>query len=179
MAITFDPTNKVISLDVFAVSASQIWSRWADWVALSDNSKYMPAFSQLGGVAPVALYLYLENGWRVRPMEASGTTKITGNLLVQGGGDPVVPTLGNWNTLVNMEAPIAAQAISVGSGLSAAEQAQLQSVFDITGGGGSQVGTQLIMYAADNTTEVARFDLYDSNNVLTSDMSKVVKQVRV
>jgi len=128
MAITFDPLNKIITLDVFTVSASQIWSRWVDWVALADNGKHLPAFSQLGGVAPVALYIYLENGWRVRPMEASGTTKITGNLLVQGGGDPVVSTLGNWNTLVNIEAPIAAQAISVGSGLSAAEQAQLMAI---------------------------------------------------
>ena len=86
MAIAFDPANKIITLDTFNVSASQIWSRWVDWVVLSDNSKYLPAFSQIGGVAPIALYIYLENGWKIRPQEVDGLTTITGNLLVQGGG---------------------------------------------------------------------------------------------
>jgi len=35
------------------------------------------------------------------------------------------------------------------------------------------------MYASDNATVVATFDLYDANGVLTSDMSKVTEQRRV
>jgi hypothetical protein len=116
MAITFDAANKIIQLDTFSVSASEIWSRWIDWVVLSDNAKYLPAFSQLGGVAPVALYIYLENSWKVRPQEANGITSITGNLLVQGGGSPIAATLGTFQVLVNLEAPIAAQAIEVNTG---------------------------------------------------------------
>jgi hypothetical protein len=116
MAITFDAANKIIQLDTFSVSASEIWSRWIDWVVLSDNAKYLPAFSQLGGVAPVALYIYLENSWKVRPQEANGITGITGNLLVQGGGSPIAATLGTFQVLVNLEAPIAAQAIEVNTG---------------------------------------------------------------
>jgi hypothetical protein len=125
MAITFDPTTKIIQLDTFAVSASEIWTDWVDWVVLSDNSKYPPAFSQIGGVAPVALYLYLENGWRVRPQEANGVTTITGNLLVQGGGSPVVPTIGTFQVLVNLETPIAAQALSVNSGTQTIDTSKL------------------------------------------------------
>jgi hypothetical protein len=125
MAITFDPTTKIIQLDTFAVSASEIWTDWVDWVVLSDNSKYPPAFSQIGGVAPVALYLYLENGWRVRPQEANGVTTITGNLLVQGGGSPIAPTLGNFQVLVNLETPIAAQALSVNSGTQTIDTSKL------------------------------------------------------
>jgi len=116
MAITFDPVNKIIQLDTFSVSASVIWSRWIDWIAISDNIKYLPAFSQLGGVAPVALYIYLENGWLVRPQEATGITTIFGNLLVQGGGSPIAPTLGTFQTLVNLETPVSAQAIEVNTG---------------------------------------------------------------
>ena len=130
MAIQFDTANKIILLDSLNVSASFIWSRWVDWIALGDNIKYFHAFSQVGGVAPIALYLYLENGWKVRPMEANGITTISGNLLVQGGGSPIVSTIGNFNMLVNMETPISAQAIEVtsGSGLSTEEHNKLLSI---------------------------------------------------
>ena len=49
MAITFDPINKRIILDVASITAQEIYSRWVDWVALSDNIKYSPAFSAVGG----------------------------------------------------------------------------------------------------------------------------------
>jgi len=183
MAITFDAANKVITLDTFNVSASQLWSRWVDWVVVLDNSKYLPAFSQLGGVAPVALYLYLENGWRVRPQEANGTTKITGNLLVQGGGDPVVQTVGNWNALVSIESPFAAQAISVGSGLTASQDASLAAIesaaqysADTDGGKWEYVGTQMIYYKPDGTL-LATFNMFDANGVLTADPAMAYKRV--
>ena len=113
MAITFDPTNKIVQLDSTSVSAATIWSRWVDYVVLSDNSKYGAVMTQLGGVAPVDLYIFMENGWRVRPLEADGVTTITGNLLVTGGGSPIAQTLGNFNVLVNMETPVKASAIVV------------------------------------------------------------------
>jgi len=127
MAITFNSTSKVITLDSFNVTASEIWSRWIDWLVLSDNLKYLPAMSQIGGVAPVALYLYLENGWKVRPQEANGLTVVTGNLLVQGGGTPFVPTNGSYASQVFLETPVSAQAIEVtsGSGLSTEEHNHL------------------------------------------------------
>ena len=130
MAITFDTVNKVILLDSFNVSASAIWTAWVDWLVISDNIKYDIAFSQIGGVAPIALYLYLENGWKVRPQEADGITTITGNLLVQGGGNPITNTIGNWQILINMETPISAQAIEVtsGSGLSTEEHNELMAL---------------------------------------------------
>jgi len=132
MAITFDAANKVITLDTFNVSASEIWSRWIDWFVLSDNLKHLPAMSQIGGVAPVALYLYLENGWTVRPQESDGLTTVTGNLLVQGGGNPFIPTIGSYASQVFLETPVAAQAIEVtsGSGLSTEEHNKLMTGLD-------------------------------------------------
>jgi hypothetical protein len=116
MTIIFDPTNKIVQLDSTSVSAATIWSRWVDFVALSDNAKYGEVMTQLGGVAPVDLYIFMENGWRVRPLEADGITTITGNLLVTGGGSPIAQTLGNFNVLVNMETPVKASAIVVNGG---------------------------------------------------------------
>lgn len=127
MAIIFDAANKRIILDSVSVTASEIWSRWADWIVLSDNSKYLPALTQVGGDnlgsgMSIPIYIFLENGWRVRPMEANHSLNITGNLFVQGGGVPVVNTLGQFNVSVQYTVPVQAQAVNTsggGSGLTA------------------------------------------------------------
>lgn len=121
MPIAFDPATQRIILDAAAVTASELWSRWADWTVLADNAKYLPAFKQvggddLGGGLSIPPYLFLLNGWRVRPMEQSHTLIITGNLFVEGGGVPVVPTLGNFNVSAQYTVPVQAQGINtVGS----------------------------------------------------------------
>jgi hypothetical protein len=121
VAITFDPAARRIVLDVATVSASELWSRWADWVTQADNAKYLPAFRQvggddLGGGLAIPPYLFLLNGWRVRPMEANHTLIITGNLFVDGGGVPVVPTLGAFNVSAQYTVPVQAQAYSSAGG---------------------------------------------------------------
>jgi hypothetical protein len=128
MAIVFDASSQRIVLDSASVSASELWSRWVDWAALSDNAKYPPAFRQVGGddlgsglfIPP---YLFLLNGWRVRPMEANHTLVITGNLFVEGGGVPVVATLGSFNVSAQYTVPVQAQGIATSgsSGPTAAE----------------------------------------------------------
>lgn len=117
MAITFDPAAKRIVLDSASVTAEEIFSRWEDWMLLSDNAKYLPAFrhaggDDLGGGLFIPNYLFLLNGWRVRPMESSHNLTITGNLFVDGGGVPVVSTLGTYQVNVNYTVPVQAQGIS-------------------------------------------------------------------
>ena len=128
MAITFDPAAKRIILDSASVTAEQIWSRWCDWVATGDNSKYGAVLSHvggddLGGGLLIPNYIFLNDGWRVRPMEANHNLVITGNLFVTGGGVPVVNTLGSYNVAVNYTVPVQAQGISTSgsAGLSAAD----------------------------------------------------------
>lgn len=130
MAITFDPINRRIVLDSTFVDVQDIYSRWKEWVRLDDNAKYLQAFrvvggDPLGGPLFVSLYCFLLNGWRIRPMESNHTLVIEGNISVDGGGDPVVPTLGNFKVLVQYTVPERAQAISTsgGGGASAAELA--------------------------------------------------------
>lgn len=119
MALIIDPLEKRIILDSANISVQSIYVAWVDWVALSDNSKYLPAFSSvggdtLGGGISIPPYYFLVNGWRIRPMEANQTLVITGNLFVEGGGDPIVPTLGSFNVLVKSVVPVQAQGISTG-----------------------------------------------------------------
>ena len=128
MPIVFDPANKRIVLDSASVTATELYSRSADWLALSDNAKYGAVFRQvggddLGGGLSIPPYVFLQGAWRVRPMESSHNLTITGNLFVEGGGVPVVPTLGTFQVNVNYTVPVQAQGISTSgsSGPSAAE----------------------------------------------------------
>jgi hypothetical protein len=123
MALTFDPATRRIVLDSASITATELYSRWVDWVATGDNAKYQPAFrsvggDDLGGGLSIPPYFFLQNGWRVRPMEANQTLTITGNLFVDGGGDPVVSTLGTFNVLTKLVVPVQAQGITT-SGSSA------------------------------------------------------------
>lgn len=116
MAITFDATNRRIILDSATVSVQTIYSRWVDWVLQGDNIKYLPAFRTVGGDTllvglDVPVYYFLLNDWKVRPMESDHTLTIDGNLFVEGGGDPIVPTLGNFNVLVKSVVPMQAQVV--------------------------------------------------------------------
>lgn len=117
MAIIFDPINKRIVLDSANHTAVQIYSRWKEWVLTGDNSKYLQAFSVLGGDPLggglfVASYFFLMNGWRIKPMEADHTLVLEGNIAVLGGGVPVVSTDGNFNVITQLVVPMQAQAIS-------------------------------------------------------------------
>lgn len=119
MAITINPASKLFILDSATVDVSDIYVAWVDWLVLSDNIKYLPAFTtvggdSLGGSLSIPPYYFLINGWRVRPMESSHTLVLTGNLFVDGGGDPIVPTVGSFNVLVKSVVPVQAQGISTG-----------------------------------------------------------------
>ena len=128
MPIVFDPASKRIILDSASVTATELYSRSADWLALSDNAKYGAVFRQvggddLGGGLSIPPYFFLQGAWRVRPMEASHNLTITGNLFVDGGGVPVVNTLGAYNVSAQYTVPVQAQAVapSGGSGPTAAQ----------------------------------------------------------
>jgi hypothetical protein len=120
---SFDGATKVITLTAgtTTMSVRDVWSRWVDWIALSDNSKYLPAFLTVGGddIDPVAgttipIYAFLINGWKIKPQEANHTLAVTdGILLVDGGGDPFINTTGSYIVRINYQQPV--QAISFAS----------------------------------------------------------------
>lgn len=118
MAITIDPASKRIILDSTSVTATEIYSRVADWLAMADNMKYGLIIRQSGmdalpGNRFSPANFFLQGAWRVRPMEMDHTLDIEGNLYVEDGvSDPVVKTLGNYNVLVRYTVPVQAQGIS-------------------------------------------------------------------
>ena len=155
MAITLDGATKRIILDSASVSAAQIWSAWVDWHEA--NQQWPLAFQLVGGNALggglfIPPYFFLLNGWRVRPMESSHSLTITGNLFVDGGGVPVVSTLGTYQVNVNYTVPVQAQGIATSGS---------------TGPTASEIAAAV---RADIAAELARIDANVSSRATAADV---------
>ena len=185
MAITFDGATKRIALDSASVSAAEIWSRWVDWHEA--NPQWPLAFQQVGGNALggglfIPPYFFLQSGWRVRPMEASHTLVITGNLFVEGGGIPVVPTLGTYNVSAQYTVPVQAQGIATGGGTgpTSAEIADAVSDIEIYPGIPLRDALRILSAVAAGKTVITDLGggdatvvfrgLDDTNNMVVADM---------
>ena len=128
--LSFDGATKRITLSPGTVTLSVIdlWSRWIDWFAISDNSKFGEAMRQVGGDIPsIPIYAFLLDGWKIVPQAANHILTITdGVLAVDGGGDPFVDPNGAWSIRINLQTPGIAigYATGEGSGPTAATIAQ-------------------------------------------------------
>lgn len=117
MAYTFDGPNKlvILSTGTISVDLADLFSRWKDWL-LAGNAGHIRAFDTVGGepIDPTAgtlvpLYLFLLNGWKIRPQEANHTLTVAGGtLLLAGGGDPFVDTVGNFRVRIRYQQPVQA-----------------------------------------------------------------------
>lgn len=126
MAISFDGPTKVMTLSSGTTSLNvlDLWSRWVDWFLTGDNSKYLPAFQQVGGNdidvsagISIPIYAFLMNGWKLKPQEANHTLSVSGGvLLVDGGGDPFNNTSGAYTVRINYQQPVQAITVSTGGG---------------------------------------------------------------
>ena len=125
MATTFifDGAERLITMTGdFEINVPYMYSRWKDWAKTTDELKNAEAFLSVGGqdVDPSAgtkipPYIFITNGWTIRPQEADHTLNvIAGILLRDGGGDPFEDTVGAFTVRINYQQPV--QAISVGLG---------------------------------------------------------------
>jgi len=131
MAFSFDATAKLIILSTGTVSIdlADLWTAWKDWVRLG-NAGCARALDYVGGEPideatgkMVPLYLFLLNGWKIRPYEGDHTLSVVGGTLIgSGGGDPFVSTLGDYTVRIRYEQPVQAIGYSTtGSGGPSAE----------------------------------------------------------
>lgn len=102
--ITTAPTGGELSLDV----RRDIYSALkADWLNDNNLNKYRFPITPLGGEAlvgglSVGAFYFLEYGWRIRPYEADHRLLLDGNLFTREEEPVTVPTIGNFNVLVNL-----------------------------------------------------------------------------
>lgn len=127
MALSFDGTTKVITITTdTTLDVRDLWSRWVDWLLTSDNSKYGIAMVNVGGddidtVAgtKIPIYLFLQDGWKVKPKEENHTLKVTnGILLTDDSSDPFTDTSGSFIVRINYQQPVQAISFSTSGGSS-------------------------------------------------------------
>ena len=88
--VTFDGPNKIIYINPGVTELDVIidlYSDWKEWIQGYDDvvtAKYAPAFRIVGGdslgTASLAGYVFLINGWLLKPWSGDYTLTITGNL---------------------------------------------------------------------------------------------------
>lgn len=125
MGYVFDGVTKIISLTAGTVilDVRDIYSRWKDW-ALTEGMMYLPAFSVVGGETVdeaqgiyVTSYFFLENGWKIRPQEATHKLSVrNGILAASDGSDPFLVTLGSYNVMIQYSQPIKSETVATGGG---------------------------------------------------------------
>jgi hypothetical protein len=121
----FDGANRliVLTLGTTAFAASDLYSKWKEWVA-AGNASFPPAFrtvggDPLGGGVAAGDYYFLNNvdGWRIRPQEANHELVVSGNLFGEDANLPVfTPTLGSFNVLIQRSVSQLTQTVATGGG---------------------------------------------------------------
>lgn len=144
MSYSFNGSSKVITLSsgTTSVVLYDLYSRYKDWL-LAGNAGYALAMSTVGGEwinqsqgTKVPLYLFLLNGWKIKPQEADHTLAITdGTLLVDGGGDPFIDTTGDYVVRVNYQQPVQAIGYSTSGagGLTTEQATRLEELWKLSG----------------------------------------------
>jgi hypothetical protein len=100
--VSFDGATKVMSIGgtTSAFTALELYQAYTTWA--TTNTGFPSAFTASGDdpTPPGGLYrgsyFFLENGWKVRPREASHTLIVQGNLFTRDGSSPFTATLGGY-----------------------------------------------------------------------------------
>src|SRR3990167_3523038 len=116
--VMFSGSNKLIVVkpNITELNIStDLYSDWKEWLqdttTLQINTASFAQFDQamrtVGGDPTVGSdtlggTFFLMNDWRIRPFEGHHTLNLTGNLFVDGGGDPFTGTVGSYQVLVRM-----------------------------------------------------------------------------
>lgn len=126
------------------------YSTWKDAILVGSNAQYQFAFEtaggeSLGGANSIPKYAFLVNGWRCRPDEADHLLEVVnGVLLVSGGGDPFVDTLGAYTVRISFQQPVNAIAVSEGGSLTADDVAAAVWAYTDTGTSPNTMGKRLV-----------------------------------
>ena len=90
MAFTFNGAAKTITHSGGTLSVAEMWSRYVDWLATGDNSKYGELLTTVGrDQDDIPLYVFLETGVTIVISNNSIPSPVVdGVLKTRSGGDP-------------------------------------------------------------------------------------------
>lgn len=107
MSVTFNGISKIIKIDqgVTSISIQDVYSRWKEWIILSDNIKYLPAFRYVGGDPTVngqrlGTTFFMVNGWKIEPFSGDHVLVVDGNIFSDDSTNVFVKPSGNYNILI-------------------------------------------------------------------------------
>lgn len=134
----FDGANLYItlpSIGAFDVE-KEFYSAWKEWVILSDNSKYPPAFDTTGGDdigsgQKIAPYFFCRNdlGWKIKMPSDNGEIIVSGNLFPRNSAITLFEQTTGFDAFVRLEVSTRAVVVEVGaSALTAAQDASLSAI---------------------------------------------------
>ena len=109
--------NGITQIDV----KEDLYSAWKEWVIQGNNSKWLQAFSAIGGEPTTGgKYLgttyFLINGWKIRTWEGNHRLMVNGNIYSDDGSEIFVSTLGAYNTQINITTSNIVDAVSTSGG---------------------------------------------------------------
>ena len=122
---TFDGANLHITLPNVGSFDTQreIYSAWKEWVALSDNAKYPPAFDTTGGDnvgvgQEIAPYFFCRNdlGWRIKMPSADGEIVVSGNLFPRDPTTILFEQTSGYDAFLRLEVSTRAVVVKVDTG---------------------------------------------------------------
>lgn len=108
----FDGVNLYITLPDIGTFDSQVnlYSAWKEWVQLSDNSKFPPAFDTTGGDdvgsgQEIAPYFFCRNdlGWRIKMPSANGEIILVGNLFPRDPATSLFEATAGFDAFLRLE----------------------------------------------------------------------------
>tara|TARA_R110002124_G_scaffold286576_1_gene467891 strand:+ start:149 stop:580 length:432 start_codon:yes stop_codon:yes gene_type:complete len=106
------------------------YSAWKEWVALSDNAKYPPAFETTGGDSvgsgqEIAPYYFCRNdlGWRIKMPSQNGEITVIGNLFPRDTSSPLYEQTAGFDAFLRLEVSTRAVVVEVETGALTATQA--------------------------------------------------------
>ena len=132
MAVSFDGVNKIINLPSTGSFDTEIdlYSNWKEWVILSDNAKYLPAFDTTGGddirsgqeIAPY-FFLRTDLGWKIKAPEEDGDIVVQGNLFPRVSGQSLfLPPTGDFTVLITQSLSAKAVVVNISESLPSASE---------------------------------------------------------
>ena len=177
--MTFDQINRFIIVSETEISIQELINGirdWEDdWGAMSIPIVANAYGKQdLGGGIKVGITLELINNWRIKFVDRSPPDYIL--CRVYGGN---LVAINDYNN--NPICPSAYTQVVIAQSTSATmiQNADIDFIKQVEGGRWKIQETQMIFYKENNEAEVMRFNLYDKNGELTSDMQKVCERRRV
>lgn len=169
----FDGITRTITLSngLNVVNTSDLYSRWKDWVLLSDNAKYLKAFNTSGGEPTSAgnrapSYFFLTNGWRLVTHGDGLQITVDKNLYSDDGQSPYVIIGGDSIESINSDIPVI-EINSQGSTIvSTGQPCNLTAELDTN-------SLQASINSNHLTTEIDKsLEAYISNNHVTASIDK-------